>query len=253
MAAKVLIIDRDKHMTHYDESRWSDSEFSDKYTNHADDIILERRRLIGVLLSYYGKFHADRERVRTLDMGCGDGTLTHELVGRFGNVSPTLLDGSADMLNKAKALLEGGDRAEFIHASFEEILSGKVTLDWGYGLIFSSLAIHHLYATQKAALYQVAYEKLQPGGGFMNIDVVLPPSGRLESWYFNTWHDYVEARAKSTGIPEFGDIPRFYKENEDNKPDSLDDQLNMLRAAGFAETDCYYKDGIFAVFGGVKP
>jgi tRNA (cmo5U34)-methyltransferase len=37
---------------------------------------------------------------------------------------------------------------------------------------------------------------------------------------------------------------------EENKPDTLNDQLNALRAAGFKDVDCYYKYGIFSMFGG---
>jgi len=237
-------------MTHYNDSRWADPEFSDMYANNADDIIQERRRLIGVLLSYYGKFYGEKNSVRTLDLGCGDGTITHELAGRFGNTVPALLDGSDDMLAKAKSLLGGVEGARFIKASFEELLSGEVTLDSGYDFIFSSLAIHHLYAEQKAGMYRLAYESLRPGGSFVNIDVVHPASARLEEWYLDTWRAYLRERASSG---EFEDFTKLYKENPDNKPDTLDSQLAMLKDAGFAEVDCHYKDGIFAVFGGVRP
>jgi hypothetical protein len=34
--------------------------------------------------------------------------------------------------------------------------------------------------------------------------------------------------------------------------DTLGNQLSALEAAGFADVDCYYKNGIFAAFGGRK-
>jgi len=40
--------------------------------------------------------------------------------------------------------------------------------------------------------------------------------------------------------------------HKDNKPDTLEDQLNALREIGFIEADCYYKYGIFAMYGGRK-
>jgi tRNA (cmo5U34)-methyltransferase len=51
---------------------------------------------------------------------------------------------------------------------------------------------------------------------------------------------------------QFDDIIRQYKNNEDNKPDTLHDQLNALGAMGFKDVDCYYKYGIFTMFGGRK-
>lgn len=54
-------------------------------------------------------------------------------------------------------------------------------------------------------------------------------------------------------LPE--DIIRRYKDPSSmNKPDALEDQLEALRETGFRDVDCYYKNGIFAVFGGkLKP
>jgi hypothetical protein len=35
-----------------------------------------------------------------------------------------------------------------------------------------------------------------------------------------------------------------------NKPDTLSNQLKSLEEAGFLDVDCYFKNGIFVVFGG---
>jgi tRNA (cmo5U34)-methyltransferase len=37
-----------------------------------------------------------------------------------------------------------------------------------------------------------------------------------------------------------------------NRPDTLEDQLAALRSAGYLDVDCFYKNGMFAVFGGKK-
>jgi len=37
-----------------------------------------------------------------------------------------------------------------------------------------------------------------------------------------------------------------------NKPDTLSNQLTALEEAGFLDVDCYFKNGIFAVFGGKR-
>ena len=50
----------------------------------------------------------------------------------------------------------------------------------------------------------------------------------------------------------FSDIIRRYKGLEENKPDTLDDQLNTLRNFGFKDVDCFYKYGIFSMYGGMK-
>ena len=37
-----------------------------------------------------------------------------------------------------------------------------------------------------------------------------------------------------------------------NRPDTLERQLAYLREADFVNVDCYFKSGIFAVFGGMR-
>ena len=37
-----------------------------------------------------------------------------------------------------------------------------------------------------------------------------------------------------------------------NKPDTLETQIESLKKTGFIDVDCYYKNNIFTVFGGMK-
>jgi tRNA (cmo5U34)-methyltransferase len=37
-----------------------------------------------------------------------------------------------------------------------------------------------------------------------------------------------------------------------NKPDTLKNQMDTLREIGFKDVDCFYKYGIFSMFGGRK-
>ena len=225
---------------------WADPEFSDNYANNADSIILERRKLIEVLKSFYGHFMAERGHVDVLDLGCGDGTLSYELMKEFPNFSAMLLDGSEDMLKKAKERIHGS-RVEFVNASFQEVLGGKFDLP-EFDFIFSSLAIHHLETEEKEDLYAYIRDSLRQEGAFVNIDVVLPPSEDLEKWYLEVWREWVDDSGFEDGL----ELINRYKGNQDNKPDTLQRQLDMLNRLGFKDADCYYKNGIFAVFGGRK-
>jgi len=239
-------------MTDYESSRWRDRAFADGYTDYADSMIQERRKLIGLMLSFYAHYMGGRARVDALDLGCGDGTLTLELVKCFDNINPTLLDGSEDMLEKSRARLAGVKDASYITASFQDILKGKCKLP-EYDFIFSSLAIHHLDTAEKAGIFDIAHNRLRDGGSFLNIDVVLPPSDALEGWYLAFWKDWIDGRKKEFDLNFDGsEIITRYKGNDDNKPDTLDSQLSALKAAGFNDVDCYYKHGIFVVYGGSK-
>ncbi|MBI5190712.1 MAG: class I SAM-dependent methyltransferase [Nitrospirae bacterium] len=239
-------------MTDYSTSRWADKAFADGYADRADAIIFERRRLIGVLKSFYSHHYGTKERVHVLDLGCGDGTLTEELAKEFGNVVPTLMDGSEDMLAKAQIRLgECCPGASYECASFQEVLAGDAALPEA-DFMFSSLAIHHLDKAEKAALFRRIHARLINGGHFVNVDVVLPPPG-VEGWYLKMWREWIDGQRHLLEVPEDSvDIPSQYKGNTDNKPDSLASQMRALFAAGFRDVDCYYKHGLFAVYGGKK-
>lgn len=241
-------------MTEFDKSNWAEPEFSKGYRDNADVFIVERRRMLAILQSFYVHFVKDRAPKTMLDLGCGDGIVTAAIADADPSVAATLVDGSPDMLKKAEERLRGLPNARFVRASFEEILR-EDKISGAFDFIASSLAIHHLALDEKKALFRYAYGHLKPGGHFVNIDVVLAPSEDLEQWYLSLWRDWIAGQARASGLDggQFESVIDGYKGNKDNKPDTLDSQLEALRSAGFKDVDCYYRYGIFTVFGGRRP
>ena len=239
-------------MTDLSNTNWAKEEFSSNYLDRADICIVERRRMFAILCSFVSHFMRGGVK-RILDLGCGDGVLTEELLKLAPSISATLIDGSEEMLTKAKARLQQYEGVEYIRSSFQELLSDNL-LQAGFDIVFSSMAIHHLTMDEKRSLFKAAYGWLNDGGAFVNIDVVLAPTGELDVWYMNLWEAWMDEKKASLGFrdSESKDIIRLYKDLEENKPDTLDDQMDALSSAGFREVDCYYKYGIFAVYGGMK-
>jgi tRNA (cmo5U34)-methyltransferase len=240
-------------MTEFDKSQWMKPEFAQEYRDSADVYIVERRRLLETLKSFYGHFIGNKPSNRVLDLGSGDGIIISELLKIDNFIDATLIDGSEDMLNKAKDLLKDFKNVHFIRASFQEILNKNIALK-KYDFIVSSLAIHHLTMQEKTALFKAIYAHLDIGGHFLNIDVILAPSNALEQWYLLLWKQWIEERKSSLGIEgkHYDDIIRRYKDNTDNKPDTLEAQLDALQTIGFKDVDCFYKYGVFTMYGGKK-
>ncbi len=240
-------------MSDFNKSNWAKAEFTEEYRENADIYIVERRRLLEILKSFFKHFMGDKEQKNILDLGCGDGIITHELLKVNEPISATLIDGSEDMLNKAKERLKEFNNIDYIQASFQEILDRDI-LEQNYNFIVSSLAIHHLNMVEKKRLFKKIYSHLHPEGYFLNIDVLLAPTDTLERWYMKLWQEWMDERKAALGIKGnyFSDIIRRYKGSEENKPDTLDAQLNALKDTGFKDVDCYYKYGIFSMYGGMK-
>ncbi len=156
-------------------------------------------------------------------------------------------------MHKAKERLAGFRDIRFIKASFQELLSADIQLP-DFGFTVSSLAIHHLTMSEKKSFFNYIYSRLDKGGYFVNIDVILSPTEALEGWYLKLWQEWIIE--KKTVLELEGDysyIIRNYQEsNHYNKLDTLTDQLNALREAGFKDVDCFYKYGVFSMYGGKK-
>jgi tRNA (cmo5U34)-methyltransferase len=241
-------------MTEFERSNWSRAEFSRDYLDRADIYIVERRRIFTIMKSFFSHFLSAPGPKRVLDLGCGDGIITHELIKNFDSITATLVDGSDDMLSKARERLKGFERVSYIKSSFQEIIKGAADTGTDYNLVVSSMAIHHLTLEEKRALFGIVHRGLHAGGSFINFDVVLAPADRLDGWYMKLWEEWMDEKKALMGIPGGGstDTIKRYKSLDENKPDLLDDQMNALRATGFRNVDCFYKYGIFALYGGMK-
>jgi tRNA (cmo5U34)-methyltransferase len=238
-------------MAEFDQSRWADNGFSRNYRDEADIYLPQRRHFIDMALSFYGHFIAGNRSARILDLGCGDGLFIQQLLQSQTPAEVTLVDGSDAMLAAAKERLGERTDIRFIQASFQKLLLHD-PFPGNFDFIYSSLAIHHLASAEKKELYAYIYRHLAPGGCFVHYDVVLPCSGRLEKWYLSLWRQWISEQPDREEREKPLSIPEQYKANRDNMPDSLEAQLAMLKQIGFANVDCYGKNGIFALFGGSR-
>ncbi len=240
-------------MSEFERSEWKNRGSALEFIENADIYILERYKLLEIMKSLYNHFLADQNKpIKMLELGCGDGRITHELSKVDNNLEGTLIDGSVDMIENAKKRLEPYQGLKFIQITFQELIkSDLLTADFDF--VVSSLAIHHLKAEQKESLFKYIYDNLNLGGFFLNIDVVRATSVDLEKWYLKLWEEWIIENETKIEISEsFHHIPDQYKNNPDNNPDKLENQLNSLKSIGFKNVDCYYKYGIFSIYGGQK-
>jgi tRNA (cmo5U34)-methyltransferase len=238
-------------MSDFDNSRWSDSSFAQEYRDQADSYLPERRSLIEITQSLYRHMVRGSRPRRILDLGCGDGLMIQELLKVDDSIHATLVDGSREMLEAAGKRLARFERKHCVHASFQDLLT-QDPLQNTYSFVLSSLAIHHLVMAEKEALFEYVYRHLDPVGFFLNIDVVLSPTDDLEAWYLSLWQEWIDTHAANSQKASLLPVPKKYKDNLDNVPDPLLPQLLALEKIGFKNVDCYYKYGIFAMFGGSK-
>ncbi len=213
---------------------------------HAADYDASRRRLVPSFEPFYGTAVeaiglTGLSPRRVLDLGAGTGLLSQFVRAAYPEAELTLLDGSAPMLDRARDAL-GEERVTYLHADLGDPLPAGP-----WDAIVSSLAIHHLADAAKRQLMARIHAALAPGGVFVNAEQVAGPTGRLTALYAD-WH---ERRARAAGSDDAEWSAALGRMRFDRHA-SVEDQLAWLRAAGFADADCVFRDPRFAVLVALK-
>ncbi|MEV4630651.1 class I SAM-dependent methyltransferase [Micromonospora sp. NPDC049523] len=176
-----------------------------------------------------------------LDLGCGDGKLTAELLQRFPTARVTALDGSARMLELAgRRLAPFGTRVRLQRAALED----RGWRSGTYGAVVTSLAVHHLADPDKRQLYQDLNAMLVPGAVFVMADLVRPATRATTALAARRWDAEVARQSVAIhGGPAAADAFRETRWNTFTHPDPVDrpatlvEHLDWLRAAGFVDVD----------------
>jgi tRNA (cmo5U34)-methyltransferase len=208
----------------------------DGYITHFVPYYREQNEVMMTMLAFEGT-----ERIRALDLGAGTGVLAEGVLRRFPLAEVRVYDLADAMLDAARERLEKFEnRVTFQRGDFSRDDFGI-----GYDLILSGLSIHHLEDREKRRLYRQIFLALNHGGQFLNRDIIRGATDRLDEIYIRLWRDYVRA----SGEDDAALMERFRAED---RPASVEDQLEWLRRAGFVDVGCHWQRMNYAVFGGRK-
>ncbi|HLQ34775.1 MAG TPA: class I SAM-dependent methyltransferase [Chloroflexota bacterium] len=159
-----------------------------------------------------------------LDLGAGAGAVSASLMERFPKARGVLADMSAPMMQA------GGERLAPFSGRYRYValdMNGDVwpaELAGPFGAVVSARAIHHLPNDRKLAVFQHVYERLAPGGVFINWDI----------------HRDLERELTDPG-------------NVHNRTAaSVDEHLDMLRSTGFESVQHIQREKRRAIFFAVK-
>jgi tRNA (cmo5U34)-methyltransferase len=204
-----------------------------------------RRRLVPCFDAFYGAALralalAEPGPLRAvLDLGTGTGALAAMIAGAHPDARLTLLDGAPAMVAVAAERLGPRAAAACVQDFADPLPVGP------FDAVVSALAIHHLDDAAKASLYVRAHDVLRPGGVLVNAEQVLGATPALDA-LLRRWHEH-EARALGATGAEWAAAAERMRHD---RCATADAQLEMLRAAGFADVSTHFADGRFAVLAG---
>jgi tRNA (cmo5U34)-methyltransferase len=220
----------------------------------------ERRRILIPLLDVQEdvirRLLARHERpiARFLDLGCGAGAMSELLLGAGGAGSQSegvLVDFSQPMLARAGVNLAGfAGRWQAVAGDLNDPAWLQALPAGGYDAVVSGLAIHHLPSERKPALFRECFALLEPGGMFVNMDYVAVDGPLRGLFDEEMLAKAVRAERESGGTRHEHEVDL---EDDDDRPDTVEDQLRWLRDAGFEQVEVHFKWAEAAVYGGMRP
>jgi SAM-dependent methyltransferase len=239
-------------MQRCDHHDWTSEAYVDEWVSRQraeDSQRAERFQLMCDLLP----FPTDAT-VTILDIGAGYGAVSQYILRRFSNATCVGQDGSEPMLSRARTLM--ATYGERFRAHQSDLFDAR-WLPTSFGLFdaaVSSSCLHNLRDFKRISeIYRDIREHLRPGGAFLNLDLLNAPSAALQQRYGGA----AAARRQREGEPREG-IGSMLRRAERPPaevgagpfPANLEQHLAALKAAGFTEVDCFWKDLQRALYGG---
>jgi SAM-dependent methyltransferase len=178
-----------------------------------------------------------------VELGAGTGGLSAAILDGLLDVRAELVDIDPSMLEVAAARCSAHEgRYELRRGRFEDELPRCHA-------VVASLALHHVAThAEKRELYRATLAALEPGGLVVVGDALVHSDGperrgMLRDWYFHMGRSGISA-AEADG--------HFAQWAEEDFYVSLPDELALIAAARFPRPECFWRDGMLAVYGGFK-
>ncbi len=201
-------------------------------------------------------FHQTRS-LRALDLGVGTGVFSKRFLEKYPNSKVVAIDGADAMLELAKSRLgELAQRVEWVVSDFRAMPATVIRPDT-FDVVISSYALHHLNAQEKLVVLKSVVRAIKPGGWFLNADLVVAEAPDVERRIQEIRVESVIDRAppqdrrfRST------DATRQFLDDleatEQDQPQTLDNDMRILRESGIASAEVFWKEYREVVIGGPK-
>jgi len=186
-----------------------------------------------------------------LDLGAGTGAAARVVLECYRASTAVLADFSPQMI------AAGAEALAAYAGRFSYVALDMATGEWPetdppvFDAVVTSLCIHHLPDDRKQALFVEIFDRLVPGGWYLNYDPVTAPDPVVAAVWQHTAdrEDPAAASARAHRSP----AAHARHANHVRHMIPLDQQLGYLRAAGFEGIDVYWKRLENVIYGGRRP
>lgn len=172
-----------------------------------------------------------------LDLGAGTGLLTSFWYNEYPNANFVLDDISVEMLNMAKQRFSNKTNFNYVTDDYTKSLPNG-----SFDTVISALSIHHLDEEEKQSLFNRIYDVMLDGGAFVNYDMFNADSNEMTEYYNKFWENSVLNSELSKK-----EIEHWKNGRKIDKECSVNEEVIMLKKAGFYDVQCIFSNLKFAV------
>ena len=182
------------------------------------------------------------EPKQIIDLGAGTGLLTYFWYQQCPNSEYVLVDIADEMLNVARKRFESIGNVSYQIENYIDKLPDVL-----FDTVISALSIHHLEDEDKAKLFTRIYNSLPSGGLFINYDQFCAGQAEINNWFNSYWENHLA----TSGLTD-KDIELWKERRKLDKECSVEQEVDMLKNAGFNIVKCVYSYQKFSVIVAIK-
>jgi tRNA (cmo5U34)-methyltransferase len=193
----------------------------------------------------------DHESVTFLDLGAGTGAASHAILERHPGSTAILADFSPEMMGAGETELRAF-AGRYRYVEFDLAVGGwPAALPEAVDAVVTSLCVHHLPDERKRSLIGEIFQRLRPGGWYLNYDPVRSEDPVVAA----TWARVTDAEDPESARKRLHRTPHEQAryENHVRYISPLGPQLDYLRSAGFLGVEVWWKRLDYVIFGGYRP
>jgi tRNA (cmo5U34)-methyltransferase len=184
-----------------------------------------------------------KDKLKIADLGCGTGNLSKKLILAYPNARISCIDMAENMLKMAKSKLKNYHNVSFWQGDISDFDYREK-----YDCIVSSMVLHHVEGKDKPRIYRKIHNCLSKRGVFFCMDIFLSSNPHLQKLYMDKWRTFM----KTNGLPAKKVNEMISRHQREDRPVVFEDELAIMRQAGFRCVDVILKHYNFAVYGGIK-
>lgn len=218
------------------DSILSQFKFDEKVAQVFDDMVSrsvpQYKETMKAVINLANSFVADNSSV--YDIGCSTGTLLSkcEKIFKRKNIKFYGIDSSSEMLKKAKEKLIGKKNITLLKQNIEEELSIK-----NASIVFMNYTLQFVRPLKRELVLKQIFNGMKNDSAFFLVEKVIANDEKLNTKFIDLYHAYK--------------LTVGYSDNEIKKkrealenvliPFRLDENLDLLKRAGFYKTEIFFK------------